>query len=234
MRIIILATTLFLIANQLFGQPASSTTTDGSSYDMATNSTLGLHNFGLTKPKSYDEVDGSPFLTDDFVLSSGMMSGGNVLDSIELKYDLHTHTFLAKLEDGTVITVDDKQFREFRMDIDGEEVIFKRVDPEFPNIFYEIIFQNKDMTIYKSQDVGLVKGEDQGISKSNDRFFTKEKYMIRKGKDIERTKLKKKTLWKHFNKKQREILDAHLKNNKMKLKKDRDYRKLFEILQGFA
>ena len=187
-----------------------------------------------SEPISYDDMDGSPYYHDDFALSSGMKANGKILDSIQLKYDLVAHSFLAKLEDGKVITVDDKQFREFRMNIDGEEILFKRVDPKFPNRFYEIIYSGKDMTIYKSEVFSVVKAENKGFTKSKNRFISKKIFLVKKGRQIERVKLKKKDLWKYFDKEKREILDAHLKKNKMKLKKVRDYRKLFEVLQGFA
>lgn len=235
MRIIFLVIVFLSFVMELSGQaPASTSTRDGSSYDIATNSTLGMHNFGLPKPVDYDDIDGSPFFHDDFVHSSGLRTSGEFMDSLLLKYDLATFSFLAKIEDGDDIFVDTKQFREFRLNVDGEEILFKRVDPKMPDRFYEIIYQDKEMTIYKSEEINMVKGEDLGISKSNDRFFTKEKYLVKKGKKIERVKLKKKDLWKYFDKDQREILDDHLKKNKTKLKDGGDYRKLFKFLPTYT
>lgn len=230
MKIIFLVSTFLFYTLNLFSQPASTTTRDGSSYDIATNSTLGMHNFGLSKPVDYDDVDGSPFFYDDFVHSSGVMVSGSILDSMQLKYDIATFSFIAKLKDDSEITVDAKQFREFSLNVEGEWILFKRVDPKFPNRFYEIIYTGKDVTIYKSEEVNMVQGEDQGITKTNDRFFTKKKYLIKKGREIKRVKLKKKDLWKYFDDKKREILDQYLKENNTKLKSDSDYRNLFRII----
>jgi len=225
----------FVISLQLFSQaPASSSTIDGSSYDIATNSILGMHNFGLAEPMDYDEIDGSPYFYDDFVYSSGLRTSGELMDSLLLKYDLATFSFIAKIEDGEDIYVDTKQFREFILNVDGEEILFKRVDPKNPDRFYEIIYQDKEMTIYKSEEISMVKGEELGISKTNDRFFSKEKYLVKKGKEIERVKLKKKNLWKYFDENQQEILDIHIRENEIKLKKASDLRKLLSILPKYT
>lgn len=235
MRIKLFAFFSILSTLQLFGQrPASSTTVDGSSYDIATNSVLGMHNFGLGEAMDYDDIDGSPYFHDDFVYSSGLRTSGELMDSLLLKYDIAMFSFIAKVEGGENIFVDTKQFREFRLNIDGEEILFKRVDPKTPDRFYEIIYQDKSMTIYKSEEISMVKGQDLGITKSNDRFFSKEKYYVKKGKNIERVKLKKKDLLKYFDKSQQEILDSHLKENKRKLKNVSDFRKLFSILPSYT
>jgi len=233
MRIALQIISLLISGQFLIGQtPASTSTRDGSSYDIATNSTLGLHNYDRSKPVSYDDIDGSPFYYDDYVHSTGITANGEVLDSLNLKYDLATYNFLLKSNDGDEEIIDTRKFREFHMNIEGEEILFKRVDPRYPDIFYEIIFQNKDMTIYKSEEVSMVKGEDLGISKTNDRFFTKETYLVKKGDQIEWVKLKKKSLWKYLSKEQTELLDHHLKTTKTKLRKTSDYRKLFKLLSN--
>jgi len=226
--------TLLLSTSTIAQTPANTTTRDGSSYDIATNSTLGLHNYGKATALSYDEIDGSPYFNDEFVQGQAYLNSGTFHDSLLLRYDLATHTFNAKLEDDSQIAIDSRYVREFRLFTDEGEILFKRVDPKKPQVFYEILYQEKGLTVYKSEEVSMVKGEDLGISKSNDRFFSKVKYYVKKGKEIERVKLKKKHLWKFFSPEQQAILNNHIKKNNIKLKKDKDYRSAFNVLTNYS
>lgn len=229
-----LISTLLLFTSVIAQTPANTTTRDGSSYDMATNSTLGLHNYGKATALSYDEIDGSPYFNDEFVRGQAYLNSGTYHDSLLLRYDLATHTFNAMLEDETQMAIDSRYVREFRLFTEDEEILFKRVDPKKPQVFYEILYQEKGLTVYKSEEVSMVKGEDLGVTKTNDRFFSKVKYYVKKGKEIERVKLKKKNLLKYFNADQQAILNDHIKKNKIKLKKDRDFRSLFKILSSYS
>jgi len=220
---------LIAIENQAQG-PASTNTVDGSSYDIATNSALGLHNNGGVSEVSYDEIDGSPFFKDEFLLGDALLITGQLDDNLLLKYDLARKIFAAKLEDDTEIFINTKSIIAFRMFKDENEYLFKRVDPRYPTVFYEILYEGEDIIFYKSEDAKIVKGEELGIAKTNDRFFKDVKYYIRKGMDIKRVKLKKKTLWKYFDEKQQEKMDDFIKEHNIKLKTDLDYKRLMSIL----
>lgn len=210
--------------------PASTNTRDGSSYDIATNSTLGLHNLGSPATYSYDEFDGSPFFYDEFVLGNARFANGLFQDSIQLKYDLATYTFLSKHDDETEFAINSKSVAEYRLFINDKEYLFKRVDPKFPTIFYEILYEGDKITLYKSETVKVVKGQELGITSSKNRFFREAKYYIRKGIEIRRIKLKKKDLWYYLSDQEKDKLDAYMKIHKVKLKKDQDFKKLLSIL----
>ena len=223
--------TFFICVDNLVSQPTTTIATEGIYNDIATSSALGKSKLGMSKQVSYDDIDGSPYFHDDYVFSSATKTDGSILDSIKLKYDLYSFSFLAKQDDGKEITVNDRLFREFKLNIEGEEILFKRIDPKNPFRFYEVIYTDEGLTIYKSEEIQIEKGKDQVTSKSNDRFFSRKRYLIKKGKQIQIVKLKKKVLWKYFDQTQREILDNYLEIHKMKLRKVKDYRKLFKILE---
>lgn len=208
--------------------PASTSTRDGSSYDIATNSALG---FGKRHNISLDDMDGDPFFFDDYVLGNALLANGLLDDSLLLKYNLATKSFLTKLEDDTQIIINDRNVLEFRLYNNGEEFLFKRVDPEKPREFYEIIYEGQSHTLYKREDVKIVEGQELGISKTNHRIFREVRYYMRNGMEIQRVKLKKKLLWKYFDSKQQRILNEYLSQNKIKLKKEKDFKKLFSILK---
>lgn len=219
-----------LMTKGLAQTPASSTTRDGASYDIATNTTLGLHNYGTANEVSYDDIDGNPYFMDDFVLGTALLANGMSDDSLMLKYDLVTHTFLSQLEDGSEFSIDSRSVAEYRFYADGEEFLFKRVDARYPRVFYEIIYEGNGMTLFKSADIKVIKGEELGVSKTNDRFFKEVKYYVKKGADISRVKLKKKQLWKYFDVEQQNTLENHIKQHKLKLKSEQDFKNLFSIL----
>lgn len=211
--------------------PANSTTEDGSSYDIATNSTLGIHNFGKANTVSYDEIDGSPYFFDDFVSANALLANGLFQDSLLLNYDLATLTFISKNGEDSEFAIDSRSVAEYRLFRESEEFLFKRVDPKYPDEFYEILYDSDDAVLYKKEAVKLVKGEELGITKSNDRFFKEVRYYVKTANNIERVKLKKKFLWKYFDTKQQKILDEYLAKHKIKLKKEKDFKRLFSVLK---
>ena len=194
---------------------------------------LGLHNYDRPSKLNYNEIDGSPYLLKDYVLGKAMRTDGVYIDSLSMKYDLATFHFIA-LDDNNEIAINGIYYKQFVLEIDGEEVLFKRVDPKTPERFYEIIYEGEELTIYKVTVVKMEKGKYSGISKSNDRFFKKTKYMVRVGRNTEKVKLKKKNLWKYFDVDQQRILEEYIKENNIKLKKDKDFRSLFKILHNGA
>lgn len=218
---------LFLWLSSYGQTPASSSTRDGSSFDIATNSVLG---FGSRHHIPLDEVDGDQCFFDDFVLGSALLVNGLVDDSLQLKYNLATKSFLAKIDDDNQIVINDRNVLEFRLFKDGEEFLFKRVDPRFPREFYEILYEGHDLTLYKKVNVKIIEGEELGISKTNHRISKELRYYMKKGQEIQRVKLKKKFLWNYFDASQQKILDAYVSTHKIKLKKDKDFKEIFSIL----
>lgn len=209
--------------------PASSSTRDGGSYDIATNSALG---FGQKRYIPRDDIDGSPFFNDEYVMGNVKFANGLFQDSLQLKYDLASYTFLSKDKEDAEFAINSRSIAEYRLFIDDEEVLFKRVDPKYPKIFYEIIYQEKGLTFYKSENVKVVKGEELGIASTNSRFFREARYYVKKGIEIRRIKLKKKDVWYYLTAEQKQRLDQYLKEHKIKLKKDTDFKRVLSILNG--
>lgn len=209
--------------------PASTSTVDGSSYDVATNSALG---FGLRHNVSLDDMDGSPYFIDDFHLGNALLANGILDDSLQLKYNLASKSFIAKLEDDSEIVINDRSVAEFRIFKDDDEFLFKRVDPKYPREFYEIIYQGNDLTLYKKENVKIIEGEELGIANTNHRISREARYYIRKGMEIQRIKLKKKFLWRFFDSEQQQLLNDYLEEHQIKLKKDYDYKRVLAILNS--
>lgn len=225
----------FICLNAYGQTPASSSTTDGSSYDVATNSTLGLHNFRKLNPEKidYNEYEGTPFFYPDFVDGSLLRTNGSFLDSLSLKYDVFLESFIAKQNDEEIY-IDTRYCREIRMKIEGEEIVFKRVDPRNPETFYMVLFESKDVTVYKDLKIGIAHGQNSGIAKTPDRFFHRDRYYVMKDKEVFNIKRKKKDIWKYFSDEDVKLMEDYLKSNKLKLKSDKAYREMMRILNSKA
>lgn len=217
----------------MHGQSGNTNISPTRAFDNITTSTLDLDNFRKLKTEDldYSTVRGNPYYFPDYVSGQLVTTTGDVLDEVEIKYDLFSENFVANKNGSDEIFVDTRYCREIIMSVDGEEIIFKRANPSKPNKFYHVLFENKTTTVFKDVRVGITQGQSNGITQEQDRFYKKEQYYVSKYREIYKVKRKKKDLWKYFNEEEVKMMEQFLKKNKLKLKSDKAYRAMLSVLK---
>ncbi len=199
----------------------------------ATNAFQTMHAESVFKARggdrlSYGTVKGSPFLNKEAVKGTLVLHDGNMLKDVLLQFDLYTNDIIATLEDGEEVFIDKIYYKEIIIPTDGKDAVLRRLDPEKPDILYEVLYQDEDMAFFKQRTVTLREGSNSGLAKVKPRFDKRTTYFIKQGKQkVEKVKLKEKDVLSKFKKREANTLKSYAKKNGIKLKKEKDFITLF-------
>lgn len=187
----------------------------------------------ITSELDYSSIDGSPYLEKDILSGKIIFADKTSTDQLDLQYDIHSNEFFYVDEKGRELVFSLSFVREIIMDGKEESYLFKRVNPRKPHKFYEVLYESKDFDIYNHSKITFHRSSDNGIVKTEAKFARKDHYfLLRKGEKAEKFKLKKKELFKQFSSESKKQADQLLKQNKIKLKKSKDFKKLFGLMQS--
>lgn len=192
--------------------------------------TLGIDNFRTTE-LNYNDIKGSPYLEKEVLSGYVMLIDNKKTEEIPLQYDIYRNEFFYTNKAGKELIIDLKLVREIYMMSGEENYLFKRVNPKKPHKFYEVIYETDGLDIYNEMGVNFFEGKEQGITKIDPRFSRDDTYYaLKKGEDPKKIKLKKKDLFKLFSKEEQKQMDKIVKDQKIKLKKSKDFKQLFKSL----
>jgi len=195
-------------------------------------STLGMNNFKTTDLK-YDDVKGSPYLEKDILNGFVTMIDDQRSETVPLQYDIYSNEFFHVNEKGQEMLIDMKLIKEIVLNGKEEDYKFKRINPRKPHKFYEVLYESETLDIYNDLQINFYEGKEQGITRIDPRFSRDDNYYAQvKGKEPKKIKLKKKDIYKLFGKEEQKEMDSLSKSQKIKLKKSKDFKKLFGLMQG--
>ncbi len=148
-----------------------------------------------------------------------------------VKYDLYAAQIVATDRNGQEILLDTKYYKVILLTIDGQETSFKKVNPKRPNQFYEVLYESGDVIFFKDRQARLKKGQNLGITNQPSRFSQHNRYYI-SGADrgLVKVNLKKRDVFNHFPEVEAVVMREYIKKSKIKLSKEKDYKKLFAAL----
>ena len=157
-----------------------------------------------------------------------------MIQDILLQMDLYTNEVVATKKDGEEVILDNIFFREVIIPFEGEDIVYKKTNPEDPDNFYEVLYEGPDMVFFKQRDVALREGHDHGISKIEPKFSQRNKYYIKHGEGAVATvKLKKKEILSGFADAELYAMKEFARQNGLKFKDESDYIAIFEgIYEG--
>ena len=189
---------------------------------------------GKSKSTAYKGVKGSPYLNDEPIKGTLVLNNGNMIQDILLQMDLYTNEVVATKKDGEEVILDNIFFREVIIPFEGEDIVYKKTNPEDPDNFYEVLYEGPDMVFFKQRDVALREGHDHGISKIEPKFSQRNKYYIKHGEGAVATvKLKKKENLSGFADAELYAMKEFARQNGLKFKDESDYIAIFEgIYEG--
>ena len=181
----------------------------------------------------YGDIKGSPYLEKESLRGYLIMIDEKKTETVTLQYDIYSNEFFHINNKGEEIVIDIKLIRELIMQGKEEAYVFKRINPRKPLKFYEVLYESDGLDIFNDLQVNFYEGKDQGIAKIDPRFSRDNNYYVQlKGKDVKKIKLKKKYVYKLFSKEEQKRMDALSKELNLKLKKSKDFKKLFDAMKG--
>ena len=182
-----------------------------------------------TAKQGYNKIDGSPYLNDEPIKGSLFLNNGTEIAEVPLQIDVYANEVIATNKKGEEIILDPKFYNEVRMPFEGQELVFKKINPNNPDQFYQVLYQDGDMVFFKEKDVHLKEGNNKGIVKFEPRFYKRTNYYIKQGEDqIANVKLKKKDIFSVFPETEIYAMKEYAQQKGIKLKKESDYIAMFE------
>ena len=183
---------------------------------------------GQSRSLAYQEIKGNPYLNVEPTEGVLVLNNGDLI-KILLNMDLYTNEVVATKKDGEVVVLDNAYFREVIIPVDGQDVVYKKTNPQDPDNFYEVLYEGPDMVFFKQRDVALREGVDHGISKVDAKFSQRNKYYIKHGEGaVANVKLKKKEILSGFADAELIAMKEYARENGLKFKDETDYIAIFE------
>jgi len=188
----------------------------------------------------YGEVKGSPFLFKTFIETKILTNNNLLINNIPLNFNGYTHQFEAFHDDLTFI-LEEKYFESFEFitqkydryyanTMSDTTVFIYGLNPEVPNKFYVLIYEDHDLTIFK--DFRIEKRERAVETPGKTELFTSFEpfftyYALINEKKLSRFKLNKKSVTGLF--KESKEMSQFIKSNKLSLKSEKDLKELLEF-----
>ena len=194
--------------------------------------TLAMNNFKTTSLK-YKDVKGTPYLEKNGLQGHVVMIDEQKTGTVALQYDIYSNEFFHINDKGEEVVLELKLIKEIFMQGKEESYVFKRVNPLKPLKFYEVLYESQELDIYNDLQINFYEGKEQGITKIEPRFSKDNHYYAHlKGKEPKKIKLKKKDVYKFFSKEEKKQMDDLVKKNKIKLKKSKEFKQLFDAMKS--
>jgi len=185
----------------------------------------------LASISAYEDINGSPYLLEESSQAVLVMNDGQIIENVPVKYDIYTKEIIATKPNGEDIVLDTRYYQEMLLTIDGQEISFKKVNPKSPDKFFEVLYQSGDVAFFKDQTAKLRKGENLGITRSPSSFNQYTRYYVTGDDDsIAKVNLKKRDVFDHFPEMEAVAMREYVKTSKIKLSKEKDYKKLFAAM----
>jgi len=179
--------------------------------------------------ESYNSIKGNPFLNNTPINGTVVTKRGDIIEDVPLQIDLYSLNVIATREDGEQIALDGNFYDKIIMPFEGEDLVFKTSNPDKPNQFYEVLYDDSDITFFKERKVRILKSSSYNAEASA-KFSTKRNnYFIQIGdQDVVNVKLKKKDIFSMFPDSELIAMKDFAKRKGIKLKDESDYIAVFD------
>jgi len=189
-------------------------------------------NLGLSYSSNkfaYQNIKGSPYLNNEPVKGTLVLNDGRKIEEILLQIDLYTDQIIATTKKGEEIILHEEYFKEVVLPVNGEQIVFKKANPEDPNKFYEVLFEDDGLVFFKQNYATLRNGFNNGISKREAKFNNRTKYFIKHGEnEIANVKLKKKDIFLGFQDDELYAMKRYANEHGIEFRDETDYVAVFE------
>ncbi len=189
-------------------------------------------NLNTSKNSAGENIEGSPFTTDDFVLGTLIGYKGNYL----LKYDAFNDQMLAKRKDDKIVIANKETITEISFNDGTKYVVFDYTfDGVKVNGYLEVLLSNSGISLLKKEVIKFRPATKpaSGYDRAEPAAFikTRDRYLISNEKGEINSFSKKKDLLKFFPDNKKDI-EKFIKSNKIKITNQKDLIKLVEHINS--
>lgn len=184
--------------------------------------------------QEYSSIKGSPYWhKDNDVKATLVLNNESMISDIGIKYDVYANQIIAIEEDETQSVLDSRFFKTMIIEEDESFYTFKKVNPENPDKFYQVLFESDEITFFKEVQTRYSASTTHlpGQSVDNRKFLSSDKYFVVQENEVEKVNLKKKDIFSHFPEVEKLSMQEYIKTNKIKLKKEKDFVEVLAALQ---
>ncbi len=180
----------------------------------------------------YKEIDGTPYYFESISMADLTLNSEEVIEQVPMRIDLYAEEMIARESDNTLIYLDAKYYKEISIKKGDETFVFKKLNPEKPEAFFQVLVESEGLIFLKTKSVDhvemsmIVSGQRQEVNKFNP---TEEYFLVRDGK-VTDLSLKKKKFYKSFSKKEQSTMKAYEKSEKLNLKEEAEFVALIKHL----
>lgn len=187
----------------------------------------------LLREIKYEDVKGSPYLSDNWALGKVTTKSGKHYADVPLKYNVMDDKLIFKHENGNpMYFVEPVTAFELNNIISGTSAKFVNglpgTDHYNASSYYEVIFSGQ-VSLFKKIGKVITESKEYGSAITNKSFNTTSNYFVLSDDKFSKITPNKKTISILFPSKEQQLND-YLKKEKIDLKNDDDLKKLFEYL----
>lgn len=181
---------------------------------------------------TYRDVGGSPYLYDEPVRARVVLNDGSFVKEALMKFDLYADEIIVSSEEGSEQLMDKSMVVEI-IYLEGDKVIsMKRLNIEDPSKFYVDLYRDERLSFCKERYATVREGENMGLAKVEPKFVKRQRYFIKTGRTYEEVKLSSKDILNRLSRSEALAIENYAKENKIKLKKEEDFVKVFTEVRG--
>ncbi len=145
---------------------------------------------------SYQQVQGSAFLNEEPVKGTVVLNDDSSIEDVPLMVDLYANHVITKKDNGDMMILDGRFYKEIRLTHEGEEIVLKKSDKNNSDKFYQVLYDDGDMVFLKDNYVTMREASNNGYSRSSAKFTKRTNYFIQYGDNqMAKVKLKKKDIF---------------------------------------
>jgi len=180
---------------------------------------------------AYEQIDGSPYLNDEPSKGTLVLTDGRVVEDVMLQIDLYTNKVIAHVNEDEEIVLNSHYFSEVIISHEGQDLVFQRINPDEPNKFYEVLYDDNGMVFFKERYVTKSEALNNGIAQRDEKFNQRNNYFIgHQEGQIAKVNLRKKDMFSGFIDDEVYSMIAYAKKKGIKLKNEQDYVRVFQAL----
>ncbi len=189
---------------------------------------------GQVYNKTYMQIKGNPYLTDDWVKGTVFLKDGNTIPKAEFKFDTYGQFILVYNEElKRLVLPEENLVAAFSYNDKGINRYFKRVHSDLgvkkihSDYFLEVLHEGK-IAFYKLHQKTVLPLRTPEMP-FIDEFINEDRYYIYMNNTFEIARLKKSYLKQKFPRYKREIA-RYARSNKLKAKNEQDFAKIIAYL----
>lgn len=184
--------------------------------------------------QQYTSIKGSPYWhKDNDVRATLVLNDETMISDVGIKYDVYANQVISVDEDETQSVLDKRMFKKMIIEEGESMYTFKKVNPDQPDKFYQVLYESPEHTLIKDVDIRYSSSSTHAPGQTIEykKFVSSDKYYFVQNNVVKKVNLKKKDFFENFSEAEKFSMLEYIKKNKIKLKKEKDFVKVLATLK---